>query len=106
MTAAEAIEYIEKGIWSTTRLGLERTYELLELLGNPQKKLKIIHVAGSNGKGSTCAHFQSDFFVGCPFRIAADGGQRFKDLGGGRAGVAGYQSASRLVQATGHRLVA
>ena len=41
MTAAEAIEYIEKGIWSTTRLGLERTYELLELLGNPQKKLKI-----------------------------------------------------------------
>ena len=32
MTAAEAIEYIEKGIWSTTRLGLERTYELLDLL--------------------------------------------------------------------------
>ena len=55
MTAAEAIEYIEKGIWSTTRLGLERTYELLELLDNPQKKLKFIHVAGSNGKGSTCA---------------------------------------------------
>lgn len=55
MTAAEAIEYIEKGIWSTTRLGLERTYELLELLGNPQKQLKFIHVAGSNGKGSTCA---------------------------------------------------
>lgn len=55
MTAAEAIKYIEKGIWSTTRLGLERTYELLELLGNPQKQLKFIHVAGSNGKGSTCA---------------------------------------------------
>ena len=55
MNAAEAIEYIEKGIWSTTRLGLERTYELLELLDNPQKKLKFIHVAGSNGKGSTCA---------------------------------------------------
>ena len=55
MTAAEAIEYIEKGIWSTTRLGLERTYELLDLLDNPQKKLKFIHVAGSNGKGSTCA---------------------------------------------------
>lgn len=55
MTAAEAIEYIEKGIWGTTRLGLERTYELLEMLGNPQKQLKFIHVAGSNGKGSTCA---------------------------------------------------
>ena len=44
MTAAEAIEYIEKGIWSTTRLGLERTYELLELLDNPQKKLKFINL--------------------------------------------------------------
>lgn len=55
MTPAEAIEYIEKGSWSSTRLGLERTYELLALLGDPQKKLKFIHVAGSNGKGSTCA---------------------------------------------------
>lgn len=55
MTAVEAINYIENGIWSSTRLGLERTYELLELLGNPQKKLRFIHVAGSNGKGSTCA---------------------------------------------------
>ena len=55
MTPQEAIAYIETGIWSTMRLGLDRTYELLELLGNPQKKLKFIHVAGSNGKGSTCA---------------------------------------------------
>lgn len=55
MTAAEAIDYIENGIWSSTRLGLERTFELLELLDNPQKQLKFIHVAGSNGKGSTCA---------------------------------------------------
>ena len=55
MTPQEAIAYIETGIWSTMRLGLDRTYELLDLLGNPQKKLKFIHVAGSNGKGSTCA---------------------------------------------------
>ena len=55
MTPQEAIDYIEQYTWSTTRLGLERTRELLDKLGNPQKKLKFIHVAGSNGKGSTCA---------------------------------------------------
>lgn len=35
--------------------GLERTAKLLELLGNPEKPLKLIHVAGTNGKGSTVA---------------------------------------------------
>ncbi len=55
MTAQEAIAYIENYTWSTTRLGLERTRELLKKLGDPQKKLKFVHVAGSNGKGSTCA---------------------------------------------------
>lgn len=55
MTTAEAISYIESYTWSTTRLGLERTQELLRRLGDPQKKLKFVHVAGSNGKGSTCA---------------------------------------------------
>ena len=55
MNAAEAIRYIENYTWSTTRLGLDRTRELLRKLGDPQKQLKFIHVAGSNGKGSTCA---------------------------------------------------
>lgn len=55
MTTAEAISYIESYTWSATRLGLERTRELLQRLGGPQKKLKFVHVAGSNGKGSTCA---------------------------------------------------
>lgn len=36
-------------------LGLERILKVLEFLGNPQEKLNIIHVAGTNGKGSTCA---------------------------------------------------
>ena len=40
------------------KLGLEHTFQLLEFLGNPQKKLKLIHVAGTNGKGSTCAHIE------------------------------------------------
>ena len=55
MTAQEAVAYIETHTWSSTRLGLERTCELLERVGNPQKKLKFGHVAGSNGKGSICA---------------------------------------------------
>lgn len=54
-TKQEAVAYIENQGWSTTRLGLERTRELLRRLGAPQKKLKFVHVAGSNGKGSTCA---------------------------------------------------
>lgn len=59
MTPKEAIDYIENYTWSTTRLGLERTQELLRRLGDPQKKLKFVHVAGSNGKGSTCAMLAS-----------------------------------------------
>ena len=55
MTPQEAMDYIENYTWSTTRLGLERTQELLRRMGNPQKTLKFVHVAGSNGKGSTCA---------------------------------------------------
>ena len=55
MTAQEAIDYIEHYGWSTTRLGLGRTRELLQKLGDPQKRLRFVHVAGSNGKGSTCA---------------------------------------------------
>ncbi len=36
-------------------LGLDRISKILELMGNPQNNLKIIHVAGTNGKGSVCA---------------------------------------------------
>lgn len=36
-------------------LGLERVQKILNLMGNPQDKLKFIHVAGTNGKGSVCA---------------------------------------------------
>ena len=58
MNAKEAIAYIEDFGWSSSRLGLERTRELLARIGDPQKKLKFIHVAGSNGKGSSCALFE------------------------------------------------
>lgn len=55
MTYDEALEYIHSVSWRGSRLGLSRTLELLERVGNPQKHLKFVHVAGTNGKGSTCA---------------------------------------------------
>ena len=55
MNAAEAIEYIHSYFWKGSIPGLSRTQELLRRLGNPEKKLKFIHIAGTNGKGSTAA---------------------------------------------------
>ena len=59
MTKEEAVSYIENQGWSETRLGLGRTKTLLSALGDPQRKLKFVHVAGSNGKGSICAMLES-----------------------------------------------
>ena len=39
----------------TAKLGLERIRTVLAALGNPQDRLRFVHVAGTNGKGSTCA---------------------------------------------------
>lgn len=55
MTGREAVEYIESIEWMGTRLGLERTEYMLEKLGNPEKTLRFVHIAGTNGKGSTAA---------------------------------------------------
>ena len=49
---------------STIKLGLERTRALLKKCGNPQNKLKIIQVAGTNGKGSVCAMLESIYRAG------------------------------------------
>lgn len=55
MTYNDALEYIGSRLRFGIKPGLSRTEELLEKLGNPQKKLNCIHVAGTNGKGSVCA---------------------------------------------------
>ena len=47
------------GFQAVPRLGLERITYLMGLLGNPQEKLRCIHVAGTNGKGSVCAFTES-----------------------------------------------
>ena len=59
MTGKEAIAYIEDYTWSTSKMGLERTFELLSKMKDPQKKLRFVHVTGSNGKGSTCSMVES-----------------------------------------------
>lgn len=51
----EVLEYLKKVSLRGSKLGLERTAELCERIGKPQEKTKIIHVAGTNGKGSFCA---------------------------------------------------
>lgn len=53
MTFEDAIGYLEGTLRFGSKPGLERVRRLLELLGNPQDGLRFIHVAGTNGKGST-----------------------------------------------------
>lgn len=55
----EAIRYIHSTCWKGSRPGLSRITELLRKLGNPEKDLRVIHVAGTNGKGSLCAMLES-----------------------------------------------
>jgi len=55
MNAQQAVEYIHSITWMGSKPGLERTQELLRLMGNPEKALKFVHIAGTNGKGSTAA---------------------------------------------------
>jgi len=55
MNYEQAIDFIHDRLKLGSKLGLEATEELLRRLGSPHKKLKFIHVAGTNGKGSTSA---------------------------------------------------
>ena len=59
MNYNEALEYIHSVNWTFCKPGLERIGELCEKLSHPQKKLKFIHIAGTNGKGSTSAMLDS-----------------------------------------------
>lgn len=55
MTGQKAIAYIHTFQWQKHQPGLHRIRQLLHALGDPQKQLRFVHVAGTNGKGSTCA---------------------------------------------------
>lgn len=60
----EIVDYIEEIPKFSTKHPLEHTKKLLARLGNPQNECKVIHVAGTNGKGSTCAYLASMFHEG------------------------------------------
>lgn len=55
MTFNEAMDYINSVSKKGSVLGLDTTRELLARVGNPQDKLKLVHIAGTNGKGSVLA---------------------------------------------------
>src|SRR5262245_42798795 len=59
MTYSEAIQFLYDLRLYGLKLGLENTFKLAALVGKPQHRLRFIHVAGTNGKGSTCAMLES-----------------------------------------------
>ena len=59
MTYAQAIQFLYSLRIFGAKFGLENTFKLAELTGNPHHQLRFIHVAGTNGKGSTCAMLES-----------------------------------------------
>src|SRR6266567_6028508 len=61
MNYSEAVRYLYAlgNEIHTAKLGLDRIGRLLEALGNPHRACKFVHVAGTNGKGSTCAMIEA-----------------------------------------------
>src|SRR5438105_15859614 len=57
MSYAESVQclYALRNDIQTAKLGLDRIRAVLEALGNPERAYRVVHVAGTNGKGSTCA---------------------------------------------------
>lgn len=59
MTYEDALQYLEQTQLRGSYLGLEKISQVLDRLGNPEKQLRFVHVAGTNGKGSTAALLDS-----------------------------------------------
>ncbi|MFM7816342.1 MAG: bifunctional folylpolyglutamate synthase/dihydrofolate synthase [Verrucomicrobiota bacterium] len=59
MTTSEAVDYLRSLQPSGVVLGLDSTRRLAAAVGDPQNRLRFIHVAGTNGKGSVCALLES-----------------------------------------------
>ena len=55
MSYEETLAYIHSVKWQGSKPGLSRTRALLSALGNPERQLRFVHIAGTNGKGSTAA---------------------------------------------------
>ena len=59
MSQTQVPEFIKDSAKFGINLGLERMEELDRLLGNPEKDLKVIHIAGTNGKGSVVTYISA-----------------------------------------------
>jgi len=59
MNYDEAVKWLDGFQQFGMKLGLERIQALLAFIHNPEKNMKIIHVAGTNGKGSVCRYLSS-----------------------------------------------
>lgn len=107
-TDFDPIAYINEPRWQQSRLGLERITELLGRMGRPQDKLKFVHVAGTNGKGSTCSFiaqtlqeagyktglFTSPYIIDFEERIRVDGANiPYEDLRAVTSFVRGHAEA-------------
>ena len=68
MKYEEAMKYITEVGNFGSNYGLERTYKLLEHLGNPERDLKLIHIAGTNGKGSTTSMI-TEILIGAGYKV-------------------------------------
>jgi dihydrofolate synthase / folylpolyglutamate synthase len=68
MNYPEAIQFLYGLRMFGAKFGLENTRQLAALAGNPQEQLRFIHVAGTNGKGSSCAILESIYRV-AGFRV-------------------------------------
>lgn len=68
MSYEETMRYITETAKFGSNYGLQRTEKILEFLGNPHKKLKLIHIAGTNGKGSTTSLITS-VLMDCGYKV-------------------------------------
>lgn len=109
----DPISYINEPRWQKVSLGLHRTRRLMELLGHPERRLHAVHVAGTNGKGSTCAYldaicraahlktglFTSPYIMRFEERIRVDG----KDISSAdlRTCTERVRDAARIVESEG-----
>ena len=91
MNYEEAMNFIQNTNKFGSVLGLDNIKELLERLGNPQDQLKVVHIAGTNGKGSTLA-FLAGIFAGAGYSVESN-----REHGEGRSDIVIYNDVTGQV---------
>ena len=91
MNYEEAMNFIQNTSKFGSVLGLDNIKELLERLGNPQDQLKVVHIAGTNGKGSTLA-FLAGIFAGAGYSVESN-----REHGEGRSDIVIYNDVTGQV---------